>query len=109
MYDIIELNGKLVSDLREIAKSLNIPKADKLLKQDIIYKILDHQALNPTEEVLEKEKKESKKAPYKGKRSRISRDPEKVEAKKAPIAKEDSKVKAQAKEEPKALSRTLFK
>lgn len=101
MYDIIELNGKLVSDLREIAKSLNIPKADKLLKQDIIYKILDHQALNPTEEVLEKEKKESKKTPYKGKRSRISRDPEKVEAKKAPIAKEASEVKTQSKDEQK--------
>ena len=70
MYDIIELNSKLVSDLRDIAKQLNIPKVDKLLKQDLIYQILDHQALNPTEEVLKKEKKESKKS-YKGKRARI--------------------------------------
>lgn len=70
MYDIIELNSKLVSDLRDIAKQLNIPKVDKLLKQDLIYQILDHQALNPTEEILKKEKKESKKA-YKGRRARI--------------------------------------
>jgi transcription termination factor Rho len=76
MYDIIELNGKLVSDLREIAKRLSIPKVDKLLKQDLIYKILDHQALNPTEEVLEKEKKEIKKT-QRAKRSRISRGSEK--------------------------------
>jgi transcription termination factor Rho len=48
MYDIVELNSKLVADLRQIAKDLNIPKADKLLKKDLIYKILDQQALNPT-------------------------------------------------------------
>ncbi len=70
MYDIIELNNKLVSELRNIAKQLNIPKADKLLKQDLIYKILDHQALNPTEDLLKKEKKETKK-PYRSKRIRI--------------------------------------
>lgn len=57
MYDIIELNSKLVSDLRDIAKQLNIPKVDKLLKQDLIYQILDHQALNPSEEILKKEKR----------------------------------------------------
>ncbi len=71
MYDIIELNSKLVSELRDIAKQLNIPKVDKLLKQDLIYQILDHQALNPTAEVLKKEKKESSKKAFKGKRTRI--------------------------------------
>lgn len=55
MYDIIELNNKLVGELREIAKSLEIPKIDKLLKQDLIYKILDQQALNPAK--ITKEKK----------------------------------------------------
>ena len=60
MYDIIELNGKLVSELKDIAKELNIPKFEKLLKQDLIYKILDHQALNPTNDILKKEKAESK-------------------------------------------------
>jgi transcription termination factor Rho len=49
MYDIIELNNKLVTELRDIAKELNIPKHEKLLKQELIYKILDYQALNPTE------------------------------------------------------------
>lgn len=60
MYDIIELNGKLVSELKDIAKELNIPKYDKLLKQDLIYKILDHQALNPTRDTLKKEKTDTK-------------------------------------------------
>ncbi|MBP7850315.1 MAG: transcription termination factor Rho [Lentimicrobiaceae bacterium] len=47
MYDIIELNSKKVAELKEIAEELKIPKFDKLLKQDLIYKILDHQAANP--------------------------------------------------------------
>ncbi len=45
MYDILELNKKLVSDLRAIAKELNIKKSDTLKKQDLIYQILDHQAI----------------------------------------------------------------
>jgi transcription termination factor Rho len=49
MYDILELNKKLVSELRQIAKDLNVKKADSLRKQDLIYKILDQQAINATE------------------------------------------------------------
>ncbi|MCX6240834.1 MAG: transcription termination factor Rho [Bacteroidetes bacterium] len=56
MYDIISLDSKELSELREIGRQLNIPKVDKLEKQDLVYKILDHQALNPTEDVLEQEK-----------------------------------------------------
>ena len=57
MYDIIELNSKLVPELKQIAKELSIPKYEKLLKQDLIYQILDYQALNPSKETLEEEKK----------------------------------------------------
>ncbi len=46
MYDIIELNNKLVGELKEIAKNLNIPKYESLKKQELIYKILDQQAIN---------------------------------------------------------------
>ncbi len=48
MYDILELNKKLVSDLREIANELQIKKIDSLRKQDLIYKILDQQAIIAT-------------------------------------------------------------
>src|SRR3569832_2187822 len=47
MHDIIELNNKLVGELKEIAKNLNIPKYETLKKQELIYKILDQQALHP--------------------------------------------------------------
>jgi transcription termination factor Rho len=74
MYDIIELSSKKVAELKEIAKELQIPKADKLLKQDLIYKILDHQAIHPTKDILDKEKQT--KSPSKRSRSRIARSPE---------------------------------
>jgi transcription termination factor Rho len=47
MYDIIELNGKSLPELQDIARELNIPKYEKLMKQDLVYKILDQQALIP--------------------------------------------------------------
>lgn len=45
MYDIIELNQKSLEDLIEIAKGLNIKKADSTPKEDLIYRILDEQAI----------------------------------------------------------------
>ena len=44
MYDLIELNKKLVSELREIATELGIQKVDNFKKQDLVYEILDEQA-----------------------------------------------------------------
>ena len=49
MYDIEKLNNKKVAELREIAEKLNIQKSDKLKKQELVYKILDEQALKPNE------------------------------------------------------------
>ncbi len=46
MYDILELNKKLVLELKEIAKNLNVKKIETLRKQDLIYKILDQQAID---------------------------------------------------------------
>ena len=55
MYDIEKLNNKKVSELRAIADELNIQKADKLKKQELVYKILDEQALKPSSEDEKKE------------------------------------------------------
>ncbi len=53
MYDILELNKKLVSELRDIAKQLKIKKVDSLKKQDLVYKILDQQAISATDKKKE--------------------------------------------------------
>jgi len=61
MYDILELNKKLVSELRDIAKELKVKRVDSLRKQDLIYKILDQQAINATETVRQDKKSTSRK------------------------------------------------
>jgi transcription termination factor Rho len=45
MYDILELSKKLLPELREIGKELNIKRVESFKKQDLIYKILDKQAV----------------------------------------------------------------
>jgi transcription termination factor Rho len=45
MYDILQLNDMLVPELKEIAERLGVQNAKKLTKQDLVYKILDQQAL----------------------------------------------------------------
>lgn len=45
MYDILQLNDMLVPELREIAEKLDLSGYKRLNKQDLIYKILDAQAL----------------------------------------------------------------
>ena len=47
MYDILELKSKLLPALQEIAKNLNVPKYRTLKKMDLVYQILDVQAVNP--------------------------------------------------------------
>jgi len=59
MYDILELNKKLVSELRDIAKELKIKRVEALRKQDLIYKILDQQAIVASE--APQKQKDSKK------------------------------------------------
>ncbi|MBN2861698.1 MAG: transcription termination factor Rho [Bacteroidales bacterium] len=49
MYDILELSKKLLPELREIARELDIKRAESLKKQDLVYKILDQQAIEATE------------------------------------------------------------
>ncbi|MFA6402486.1 MAG: transcription termination factor Rho [Salinivirgaceae bacterium] len=46
MYDILELNKMLVPELKEIAKNLNVKRIETLRKQDLVYKILDQQAID---------------------------------------------------------------
>jgi transcription termination factor Rho len=45
MYDILQLNEMLVPELLDIAEQLKITNAKKLDKQELVYKILDKQAV----------------------------------------------------------------
>jgi len=56
MYDIIELSRKLLPDLKDIAKELDIKKVESYKKQDLIYKILDTQAILASEKKTDDKK-----------------------------------------------------
>jgi len=73
MYNIIQLNDKDLSELQVIAKELGIKKTDSLKKEDLVYKILDKQAIaGATKKVAADKLKEERKEEQKKKRSRIA-------------------------------------
>jgi transcription termination factor Rho len=65
MYNIDDLNVKLLSELKEIAEGMGIKNARKLGKQELVYKILDEQAVSgapaaaPAQPQARKENRES--------------------------------------------------
>ncbi|MBL0017712.1 MAG: transcription termination factor Rho [Bacteroidetes bacterium] len=63
MHDIIELNGLLLNELKDVAKGLGIEDYKGLKKQDLIYKILDHQMSMAAESPAKAEETGAKKRP----------------------------------------------
>ena len=73
MYNIIQLNDKDLSELQVIAKELGIKKTDSLKKEELVYKILDEQAIaGATKKVAADKLKEERKEEQKKKRSRVA-------------------------------------
>ncbi|WP_294143392.1 transcription termination factor Rho, partial [uncultured Sanguibacteroides sp.] len=118
MYDILELNEKLLSDLRQIAKDLNVKRVESYKKKELIYKILDQQAMVATEETAPVEPKEKKPRVrvirggvqkvgdsnggmqrFNKKDNRSQNQPQKEEAKESPVS-----VEAEKKEEPQVIN-----
>ena len=77
MYNIIQLNDKDLSELQSIAKELGIKKTDSLKKEDLVYKILDEQAIvGATQKVAAEKANESQ--PRKRSRINVKKDGDKV-------------------------------
>ena len=94
MYNIIQLNDKNLSELQVIAKELGIKKADSFKKEELVYKILDEQAIaGATKKVAAEKLKEERKGD-KNKRSRTAAP--KKEEKVAPAAKPQQQPKEEA-------------
>jgi len=97
MLDILQLSDMLVPELREKAEALGLKSYKKLTKQELIYKILDEQAVKPGAKEEAPKKKEAAK-----KEEKIEVE-EKVETKE----KEKEEVKTAAKQEkPKTKERS---
>ena len=70
-----ELNDKLLSELKNITEELGIKGASKLSKQDLIYKILDEQAISKPKKSSTKKDKTEPKSSSKAKSNESSRRP----------------------------------
>lgn len=79
MYDILELNKKLLPELRQIAKDLKIKRVESFKKQELIYKILDEQAIQSTQP-KKSVKKDLKVEKPSSRRPRVKKDQEKPSA-----------------------------
>ncbi|MFT5164846.1 MAG: transcription termination factor Rho [Saprospiraceae bacterium] len=63
MLDILQLNDMLVPELRDMAEKLSLDGYKKLNKQELIYKILDHQALSKDTKIENKKNSEASPLP----------------------------------------------
>ncbi len=93
MYDILELNKKLLSDLRIIAKDLGIKRVDAFKKQDLVYQILDAQAIKASERKTNTN------------RPKTTEEPKKVSETKPVSKPKETPVATKTKQEPSKTSR----
>ena len=104
MYDILQLNEMLVPELKEVAEKLELKSYKRLSKQDLIYKILDHQAIvggddsEVEEATAPKAKKESKPREPRKPKERKPREPK--AAKEPAAAAEDAAPQEEKDEQP---------
>lgn len=108
IYNILELNEKLTIELRTIAKELGIRRPDAYKKDELIYKILDEQAIleakNKNSESYQSEDRiEQQKKSYPAKNRQEKEKPQKKQTPakdKASEAIEQPRVEIKAKPEP---------
>lgn len=79
MYNIIQLNDKDLSDLQTIAKELGIKKAESYKKEDLVYLILDEQAIaKAAKKVTKNNEEKSEKQSRKRTRVSVKKESDKV-------------------------------
>ncbi len=110
-YDIAQLNDMIVPELLDIADSLGIADAKKIGKQDLVYRILDKQAVNASGEALPEEPKKKRGRKPKEQEEPVAKEKEIVPpaAEAAPaietIAKEEKPVKVKRERKPTTTTR----
>ena len=79
MYNIIQLNDKDLSELQSIAKELGIKKAETFKKEDLVYHILDEQAIaNAAKKAQKMDSEKNEKQPRKRTRVSVKKEGDKV-------------------------------
>ena len=84
MFDILQLNDMLVPELRELAEQLGLKGYKRLNKQELIHRILDHQAVvgasGDTEAPKEPKEKKTAKPARRGRKPKPEKEKEKATA-----------------------------
>ena len=107
MYNIIQLNDKDLSELQQIAKELGLKKTSALRKEELVYRILDEQAIvGATQKAGGTKTNDERKDGQPRKRSRIS---VKKEGDKVYTATKDKAQKLEANTPPLPAPAPLFK
>ena len=107
MYNIIQLNDKDLSELQQIAKELGLKKTSTLRKEELVYRILDEQAIvGATKKAAAAKANEERKEGQPRKRSRIS---VKKEGDKVYTATKDKAQKLEANTPPLPAPAPIFK
>ncbi len=83
MFDILQLNEMLMPELKEMAENIGLKKYKSLSKQDLIYRILDQQAINAKPSDVSADEKPA--------RDKKPRKPREVKKRTPRAQKEDSK------------------
>ncbi|MDW3650024.1 MAG: transcription termination factor Rho [Bacteroidia bacterium] len=107
MYDIIELNNNDLSELQEIAQKLEIANHEELAKQDLIFKILDKQAVMPAKELaaLKEKSTANKNESAEENKKEAEAKPKRKPRKKKEEPKEEAVVAEESEEAPKPKTR----
>ena len=95
MFDILQLNEMLMPELKELAENIGLKKYKSLSKQDLIYRILDEQAISGKPNGSS----DSDAKPEKEKKPRKPREKKPTRPKKAPVEAKAAKTVEEPKEE----------
>jgi transcription termination factor Rho len=101
MYDILQLNDMLVPELHDIAEQLKISNLKKLDKQELIYTILDRQALASSAKKESADEKPKKKRVVKTSTANTTEEAVVESGDREPVKKQETKTK---KKEEKAVA-----
>ncbi len=98
MYDILQLNDMLVPELKDLAEKIGLKGYKKLNKQELIYKILDEQAISGEGKEKSEEKEATAETPAAKKESKTQTKPKRMSRKEAPERKMRSRRKSESDE-----------
>ena len=90
-YNIIELNEKLTTELRVLAKEMGIRRPDAYKKEELIYKILDEQAIAETKKMSAEGGPQQGHTHRKGSENKINNQRNKTSRKEEPQEKDSDK------------------